>query len=288
MRSLVIFYFTFWFSGLFGQATIREEMIFYADVMITASEAKHRVFAGEQFLSLFRTFLESSDSQKDSLQELKWVSQLSAANRFRMFTWQIDEGNTYPCYGFIQFENGQFIELLDNQDNHPDLEYRTLSPKNWFGHLYYQMMPIQYNMDTLYMLFGYDANSKFNKRKVIEVLQFDENEVVFGKEFFRFPKVDSRDLVKYRVGFEYSADAVMSVHYNPEMDMIVFDHLQQVIGQIPGQGPTMVPDGTYEGLTFDGKYWIYNEKLFHEIMEEAPRPKPILNDKKKDILGRKN
>jgi hypothetical protein len=280
--------FIFFNLSLIGQRTLRDELFFNADVMITASEAKHRVQASSEFLDLFRSFLEKPESVKDSLEDLKWVSKLSVPGKFRIFTWQINEESKYPCYGFIQMESGEIIELKDSVNPNPDVEFMSLSPENWFGHLYYHLEPVSRNFDTIYILFGYDKYSAFNQRKVIETLQFVDDKIVFGNEIFKFPVESSRDLIKTRVGFEYSADAVMSVNYNSEMGLIVFDHLQQVIGQIPGQGPTMVPDGTYEGLRYDGQYWNYKEKLFHEIMDEAPRPKPILDGKKKDIIGRNN
>jgi hypothetical protein len=288
MRHFLTIFYSIICISLFGQDSIRKDLLFFADVMITASEPDHRVRASESFLKLFRTYLEKEESNLDSLQDLKWVSQLNVPGKFRVFTWQIDAENTFPCYGFIQKNGGQLVELLDKKEANPDIEFMSLTPKDWFGHIYYHIEPVVQDSDTIYTLFGFDANSRFNKRKVVEVMQFVDDKVIFGKEIFRFPVEGSRDLIKYRVGFEYSADAVMSVNYNAEMNLIVFDHLQQVIGQMPGQGPTMVPDGTYEGLSYDGKYWNYNEKLFHEIMDEAPRPKPILDGKKKDIIGRKN
>jgi hypothetical protein len=46
------------------------------------------------------------------------------------------------------------------------------------------------------------------------------------------------------------------------------------------------PDGTYEGFEFRNGNWKYIEKLKVEIQKSAPREKPVLNDKSKDIFGR--
>lgn len=288
MRVTIIIFLLINTFHLIAQNNERDEMKFYADVMITASETAHRITAANKFHSMFRNYLEDPLSLQDSLQDFKWISQLLIDSTFRIFTWQVDDQKEFPSYGFIQFHNGKLIELIDAQDSDPDIEFMELSPAHWYGQLYYQILPFERDGEQLYLLFGYDAYSVFNKHKIIDVLKIEDDRISFGKEIFKIPVEGSRDIVKYRMDFEYSADAVMSVRYNQEMQLIIFDHLQQVIGQMPGQGITNVPDGTYEGFSYDGKYWNYIEKLFHETMDEAPRPKPILDNKKKDILGRNN
>lgn len=51
----------------------------------------------------------------------------------------------------------------------------------------------------------------------------------------------------------------------------------------------MVPDGSYSGYfqSPEREGWTYVEKLFTEILLEAPRDKPVLDDQKdKDLFGR--
>lgn len=268
---------------------VDSDLLFYADIMINASDANHRARAGEKFYPMFLSALEKEGSFHTDFNDVKWITQINAQDTsFRIFSWQIDLDKKFITKGIIQLENGEVIPLLDNERLNFDCEYMELDASNWNGHIYYHMEAVPFENDSIYMLFGFDGHSEFQKQKVIDVLQFVEGRPIFGKEVFKFPSEDSRDVVKFRIKFEYSTDAVMGVNYNPSMNMIVFDHLMEVMGQIPGQGPTMVPDGTYEGFVFKDGFWEYSEKLFHEILDEAPRPKPILDGRRRDILGKKN
>ena len=48
----------------------------------------------------------------------------------------------------------------------------------------------------------------------------------------------------------------------------------------------MIPDGSYEGYVFEEGKWRHNAKVFHETLDEAPFPKPILTRKnRKDLFG---
>jgi hypothetical protein len=86
--------------------------------------------------------------------------------------------------------------------------------------------------------------------------------------------------------FRYAADAQMTVNYNPGMEMIVVDNLIKKMSRIPGQGETLVPDGSYVGYELKEGYWTRIEKIATQIMDEAPRPKPVLDQRKgKKING---
>ena len=63
--------------------------------------------------------------------------------------------------------------------------------------------------------------------------------------------------------------------------MIVHDHLEYIMGLQAGQGPTFIPDGTYEGYYYKNSKWMYKEKMFDHMYEEdnPPRPKPVFQDK---------
>jgi hypothetical protein len=88
---------------------------------------------------------------------------------------------------------------------------------------------------------------------------------------------------------QYSPESSVTVNYDEIREMIIFDNLMTVNGQY-GEGPTKIPDGTYHGFVQKNGLWIHVDKVFHEILEEAPVPNPVLEaksgEKKKDIFGR--
>ena len=61
---------------------------------------------------------------------------------------------------------------------------------------------------------------------------------------------------------------------------IMVDHLIRKMSRIQGQGETLVPDGTYVGYSYKNGYWNKIDKIATEIMDTAPRPKPVLDERK--------
>ncbi len=65
----------------------------------------------------------------------------------------------------------------------------------------------------------------------------------------------------------------------------MFDHLTMIGGEY-GEGPVQIPDGTYEAYRLNNGKWEYVEKVFDQILDEAPRPSPVLNGRSgKDLIG---
>ena len=42
------------------------------------------------------------------------------------------------------------------------------------------------------------------------------------------------------------------------------------MGRKPGQGPTLVPDGSYVGYKWDGTYWNKVDKIFDQVSATPP------------------
>ncbi|HKK78471.1 MAG TPA: hypothetical protein VJ933_02535 [Phaeodactylibacter sp.] len=202
---------------------------------------------------------------------------------FRVFTWQlyVDE-NTYRYYGAIQLNTPQLklFPLRDRSDGLRNPEQQQLSPDQWYGAVYYNIL----EGDGHYLLFGFDGYELFRKRKVIDVLWFDdEGQPQLGAPVF----VHEGNKRKHRIVREYTAAASTLLNYDENLEMIIFDHLIPREGTY-GEGLTFYPDGSYEGYEPgpDGT-WMHIEKVFNQVSEEAPRPKPVLDgDNKKDIFGR--
>lgn len=212
---------------------------------------------------------------------------------FRIFTWQLFvNDSTYRYYGAIQLNRAelQLFPLIDRsfEMDVPPPFLEPLPPERWYGALYYNLRQFDTREGRKYLLFGYDAFSFFEKRKLVEVLSFDkENKPVFGAPVFDgLPGRENGPQV-LRLIFEYSAEASIKVNWDEQYQMVLFDHLIPMASPF-GRGAAMVPDGSYDGLKLEkGGRWKWVDKVFNDVMEETPRPEPILDDRKgKDILGR--
>ena len=79
---------------------------------------------------------------------------------------------------------------------------------------------------------------------------------------------------------EYQKDAHARMVYDPDLNMIVFDHLISESNE-PQKKYTLIPDGDYEGFKWQNGKWVHVEKLFNQQLKDgqAPRPQPLFDDK---------
>ncbi len=283
MRFLLISCLSLFISHLNGQGEL--QLSFWSDAMINANSAENRNIAFENFYQEFSAEMQKDNAFEFDFTQLPELTVLSdSLNTFKLISWQIQKDEfDFDYYGYLITKDGESYELKDAFRELEDLEYLELSNIDWLGGIYYNMV----EMDGKYFLFSFRQLDQFTKFKAFDCLTFSESgEPILGQEIFIKQKEDTRDVVKNRVTFYYSADALLSLNYNTDMNMVVHDHLMEVAGRMEGQGPTFVPDGTYEGYKFEEGRWIYEEKLFHHTYDEAPRPHQILGNSKKDILGR--
>ena len=189
--------------------------------------------------------------------------------------------------GFIQTQDNKVFQLFDKKNELEDTEYMILSPEEWYGVLYYDMYAYQVEGNTYYSLFGFHGDGKYQSKKVVDVLYFDNGIPVFGVEHFVYENDGARPIEKNRVIITYSAESNTSLKYNPGLEMITHDHLIERLGNMPGQGPTFLPDGSYVGYVFKEDRWRFVEKIFNHKYEKAPMEDPSSEFKTNDVFKRK-
>jgi hypothetical protein len=273
----------------FGQSELFDDLSYYGDIMVNAFDAKHRVRAKQQFEVLIDDYITQGKYAEDDWAAVEEYTRMVVNDDEStvILTYQVDEGVHPWYYGGYIIVDDKATKLNQNATLDGDSAYQSYSAEDWYGALYYNMLPIKGNKDS-YLLFGYQFSKEFEKTKLIEVLTIDDQGISFGKDLFITRVEDGRDDIKQRFLLEYSSDTNVSLNYNESIDMIIFDHTMPRMGQQAGQGNTFVPDGTYEGYQFDKGSFVYVEKIFDHIYESAPRPEPVLNSSKggRDIIGR--
>ncbi|MFZ2899336.1 MAG: hypothetical protein WA004_11975 [Saprospiraceae bacterium] len=305
MRILLLISFSFLFlPSSFSQKPVLPEedmakLKLYEDTIALLSYAiindsfpENRFGATKKLIPTLVAALKTPNSFHYPFSRVQSISlQYPADSTFRIFTWQLYvDVNEYRYYGAIQLNNSELklFPLIDRSFDVKEVEYDVLPPDQWYGALYYNIKPFQTPQGMKYLLFGYDAYSFFNKRKVIDVLSFEGEQPRFGAPVFHASTDDGGTRISNRLLFEYTAEASIKCNFDPVMDMIVVDHLIEVGGMHEGQGPTKIPDGTYEAYQLANGIWQYIPKLDNTIVDEPPRPFPVLeSDKELDIFGRK-
>lgn len=255
-----------------------DDMNFYADIMINALEPSTRVRAAQTFDNLFQDYLEKDNSFEKEEVFHKYISVLDAPDDdFRLISWLIKgDQEQYDFRGFISRPNGEHISFHRTTEVTEELVYSQSTDKEWYGCLYYRIMKGE--RDGEYIVFGFDPNGMYDNQKLVDHMLVTNDGVTFGQEIFE--DKDNRETYMNRLVLTYSSDASVNLNYNVNMKMIVHDHLAQVMGFQEGQGPTHIPDGTYEGYFLENGKWLYKEKLFNHVYKdgEAPRPKPVFHE----------
>lgn len=224
----------------------------------------------KELLNYFLNVLENQNSLNYPFDSLKGIGKVESKDKkLRIFTWNIIHNNgTYTYYGILQNYNknkkqSELFVLSDASGNITNPENASLSEKQWFGALYYQMVENKLpDRKTLYTLIGWDGNDLYTSKKVIESLYFTESgKPKFGKTVFQIGRKKQK-----RIIFEYSRMASMMIDYKEKMKMIVFDHLSPSEPKYEGNPAFYGPDYSFDGLEFKNGVWNHKSEVPYEVI----------------------
>ena len=275
--------------------TYEDTLSLLSFLIVNDSIEENRLLAVKKFIPTLVKALKEENSFHYPFEKLKSISiQYPADSTFRIFTWQlyVDE-NDYRYFGAIQMNSSELklFPLRDRSHEVKDIKNDILSPDQWYGSVYYNLIDFDSNDGKKYLLFGYDGFSFHTKRKLIDVLSFKDNKPVFGAPVFVSVDPQFPHEPKNRIVLTFSAAASVKLNYDGHLEMIIFDHLVSASSEVPGQPPSNLPDGSYEGYQLKNGQWEYINKVFTHVYEKAPREEPSpFNDgnREKDILGKEN
>ena len=89
-------------------------------------------------------------------------------------------------------------------------------------------------------------------------------------------------LTRFFIEYKYNASTVLN--YDPQLEMIVFDHVTPPTDKAKGATFTYIPDGTYEGFKWANDRWNWVEKIFTYAINEndnPPIPAPLFGQPRK-------
>lgn len=255
--------------------------------MILDSVIAGRMRADSHFVRTFIRALKIKNSFYYPFDSVLGISKLYAPDStFRIYSWTLSYDDYYsrqraaiqlrtpdgslrliPLYDFSEFTSNALDSVRNNN--------------NWIGSVYYNIIKTQHNGKNYYTLFGIDNNNEMSNKKWIEVMTFNsKNEPVFGGPFFSFQEDSLKKPTQHRYSLEYKEDARIFLNYDPEMKIILFDHLISDTDE-PDKRWTYVPDGDYEGFKWLNGKWVHIDKVFHFKLNdgEAPVEDPLMDSK---------
>jgi hypothetical protein len=220
---------------------------------------------------------------------------------FRIFTWQMKKDEYVIMQkGAIQMNTPdgslKLFPLFDYSMFTPKPDDSVRTRQNWIGAIYYKAIMKEYQGKKYYTLIGFDDFSINSNKKWMEVLHFNAaGEPVFGGPFISFKEDSLKKPTLNRFSIQYKKEAKTYFNYDPELDLIIVDHLVSETDE-PEKKFTYVPDGDYEAFRWKDGQWVHIDKLFNQQLKDGDFPREQLlfddegnaDERKLEEASRKN
>ncbi len=208
-------------------------------------------------------FLKNEGALTHKFNSCKTISVLDSPDGLvRLITWNIEYTDfTYAFDGVVMHfddrkEKVKLFELNDILDPYSERPTGIIDAKNWYGALYYQMIPFERNGKMEYVLLGWDGGTPGNNFKVIDVMTVSSNGVKFGSPVFK-----EKNTVHKRMIYEFSEQAKMTLTFDKKYNRIVMDHLSPEAQSLAGVKSYYVPDMSYDAFYLEDGMWYLREDV---------------------------
>ncbi len=199
-----------------------------------------------------------SDSVMDHrFQNIRFLGQITSPDSLvKILTWNLVLKNSNSSYFSYFIKKGtpgtknKVFTLTKAYSAEPIKSDTTYSGSDWYGALYYDLRPVTPNDSNSWILLGIDYGNPMISRKIIDVVSFlADGSLSFGRKIFMLS-----DTITYRVVFEYSPVAVMSLRFHPD-NSVVFDHLVSFSNDNKETREYFGPDYSSDAYIFEEGYW---------------------------------
>ena len=182
----------------------------------------------------------------------------SPDNKVKMFNWNIPRENSthgYRCFIMHKPEKKEetinIYELIQSKKDVQSSTSKYLALDDWYGALYYEIIPVKQGKKTYYTLLGWAGKDISTTQKIVDALQFTSKGARLGAPVFKTSKGTLKRFV-----LEFADEVVVSLKYFEKDDRIVFDHLSPSKGGLQGQYAFYGPDFTYDCFVLEKGKWI--------------------------------
>jgi len=243
---------------------IEKELVNLRQKVLDAKKNQEREQANILFAEAMEEALMTKGSFSHPFDSIPMITvQASPDNIFRIINWNLPLDNqTFKYFAFVQYFNSskkehQVYKLNDRSHELFAPLKKSLKHDNWYGALYYKIIPMKKKKSKYYVLLGWDGNNRITNKKLIDAIYFTgSGKPRFGAPIFRYPKT-----LQKRVIFEYSADVVMSLKYDEKNEQLVFDHLSPKNDLLEGQYQYYGPDLSFDAFELKDNRWYFIEDV---------------------------
>ncbi|MCT4616112.1 MAG: hypothetical protein N4A49_14710 [Marinifilaceae bacterium] len=189
------------------------------------------------------------------LNRVKIIS--SSDQKIRLFSWgfKLSDGK-WRYYCIIQKRNKNNITVHNLIHSKTLLKRESVyTAKSWYGALYYNIIPYAKKYPNRYFLVGWDGNIDNYQRKILEVIDFDQdNNITIGVK-----SIKSNNRYLKRIIFNYSTKTVMNINY--KKNKFIFDHLAPSQPKYKGYYEFYGPDFSYDSLEKHKNEWEIKQNI---------------------------
>lgn len=199
-----------------------------------------------------------SNFYKISIGSSRIGSVISPDSKLKIISWNYKLQDNAFAYEAVIIKNSNKkkpkvkVWSISSKEAFKPTENKTYNSKNWYGSLYYNIIPWKGD----YILLGYSTYNNISKVKVIDFLSLEKKRPTFGQKVFK-----KGNKTYSRMVFEYSFMANMSLVYNSETKEFVFDHLSPEEPSMKGLYQYYGPDFSVDVMHEKGKYWEYKSDV---------------------------
>ena len=258
---LLIVGFLLFFNDINAQVTKESSMEIEElfDKLYYAESDHSKDSVNNLIINKLELYLFEQENDFSDLDSIKNLYNISSNDKYVfIFTWAVQYSNhKFKYFGFIKYYSEEsrkyYIEKLNHNSQKDEIIHRTILPSNWYGAVYYSLIFKKYKGERHYILLGWDGNDHFTNKKIIDIIVIEEDEIpVFGKDVFK-----TKTGFNKRMIFEYGERVSMSLRYDKNLKMIIWDHLSPSKQELEGNFEYYGPDLTYDGFIFEKGIWNF-------------------------------
>jgi|UniRef100_UPI00404A7706 hypothetical protein len=260
--SLFLLLLNFQLIGQFDYSVRINELKIVLDSLRAAKSDDEKISINDRFRSMMKKTLEEPAVFNYNFSELTSIGCIDSPDSdLRIVNWNVeqeDESQLYFAFVLkrdIKKNKHEVFELTHN--SYSELKpAETLDAENWYGALYYKIIPKIKGSKKYYTVLGWNGATKESNMKLIDVISFSGNALKLGAPIFKI----GNNTVK-RVFFEHSKKVTISLKWEPEYKRIIFDHLSPETPSMIGFFEFYVPDMSYDAFVFEDGKWVLQEDV---------------------------
>lgn len=267
MKQLAFYIFLLCTTGMFAQNSDliadEKELAGLLRDLRSAENDTQRSDANDAFKSKLEKVLRKPESFNYPFNDLKTVGVIDSPDKkIRIVNYNVEQddmNHQYHCFVLFKTKRDpshQLVELKDVSGGMPSFPTEIIDADNWYGALYYRIIPVKKGRRTLYTVLGWDHNSSLSQVKLLDVIYISGSTVKLGNPIFRVGKE-----TKKRMFYEHSKKATMHLNYDDQRKRIMMDHLSPESPSMKNFRSFYVPDLSYDAFVFERNRWVLKEDV---------------------------